>query len=257
YFRFEEYQQDKKYQEKLSKCIESFEDGLSQKYFSIILESVLQGKALREITKVYSGEKQYFLSCFKGKLENLNILDAGAYTGDTVKEIMAEGIRPMAVYCFEANVGNFAGLKEYCAGVSGQVDVHAENLALWDSKTVLGMKFENYNARMDAGSDENKVNTMTIDEYFKDIKLGFVKMDIEGAEKRALMGGLKTIKRDRPILAISIYHSLEDVVDIPEMLLSELPGYSFFVRCHSYTYSEAVLYGIPGELGIRLEQEGI
>ena len=116
------------------------------------------------------------------------------------------------------------------------------------TKTKLGMKFNNYNARIDLDSEEITVETTTIDEYFKNIKIGFIKMDIEGAERRALTGGMHTIKRDRPILAISIYHGLDDIVGIPKMLMNELDNYEFIVRHHSYTYSETVLYGIPKEL---------
>ena len=75
-------------------------------------------------------------------------------------------------------------------------------------------------------------------------------MDIEGAERKALAGGMKTIKRDRPILAISVYHGLEDIVEIPKLLMRELEEYEFIVRHHSYTYSETVLYGVPRELNI-------
>lgn len=105
------------------------------------------------------------------------------------------------------------------------------------------MKFSNYNARVDLNSQETVVETITIDEYFKEISLGFIKMDIEGAERRALQGGMRTIKRDRPILAISIYHSLDDIVEIPKMLMKELDNYKFIVRHHSYTYSSHSAWG--------------
>lgn len=125
-----------------------------------------------------------------------------------------------------------------------------EYYALYDVHTKLGMKFCNYNARIDLDSCECDIETAVIDDYFKDIKVGFIKMDIEGAERKALAGGMRTIKRDRPILAISIYHGLEDVVEIPKMLMRELNNYHFVVRHHSYTYSETVLYGVPAEQGI-------
>lgn len=68
--------------------------------------------------------------------------------------------------------------------------------------------------------------------------------------EEALKGGMKTIKRDRPICAISIYHGLEDIIEIPKMMMQELDDYHFIVRHHSYTYSETILYGVPVEQGI-------
>lgn len=89
---------------------------------------------------------------------------------------------------------------------------------------------------------------ISLDKYFEDKSYNFVKMDIEGAEYPALCGGIETIKRDRPILAISIYHSLEDYYRIPNYLMQELNDYKFYIRHHSLILSETVLYAIPREL---------
>lgn len=82
-------------------------------------------------------------------------------------------------------------------------------------------------------------------------------MDIEGAELHALRGGITTIQRDRPILAISLYHSPHDVVDIPVYLMDELEHYIFMVRHHSFVGSETVLYAIPEEkMSLNKEMKG-
>ena len=73
-------------------------------------------------------------------------------------------------------------------------------------------------------------------------------MDIEGAEMPALRGGLETIKQYRPQLAISIYHSASDFVDIPQFLNNTLKDYTFKLGHYSYSYFETVLYAIPNEL---------
>lgn len=38
----------------------------------------------------------------------------------------------------------------------------------------------------------------TIDEYFKEIHVDLIKMDIEGAEMKALLGGMNVIKEIDP-----------------------------------------------------------
>ena len=78
-------------------------------------------------------------------------------------------------------------------------------------------------------------------------KIDFLKTDIEGAEMSALRGGKNLIVNSRPILAISNYHSLDDIVDIPCYLSELLTNYKFFVKHHSFTIGETVLYGIPRE----------
>ena len=42
--------------------------------------------------------------------------------------------------------------------------------------------------------------------------LRLIKLDIEGAERDALKGGLKSIRQYRPVLAICAYHKQDDLL---------------------------------------------
>ena len=97
---------------------------------------------------------------------------------------------------------------------------------------------------------EIKVNVTTIDKYCfeHNIKPDFIKMDIEGAELSALKGGIETIKKYRPQLAISIYHSDEDFIMIPQYLSKNLINYKFALGHYTPRITETVLYAIPNEL---------
>lgn len=57
-------------------------------------------------------------------------------------------------------------------------------------------------------------------------------------------GAEKTICSQRPKLAISLYHRLEDVIEIPKYLLSLIPDYRFYLRHYTFWDSETVLYAI-------------
>ena len=250
-FKFQEYKNNEKYIKELKILIKKFNDEESLKYLNTILNSIMQGKALNEIAKIYTNEPQYFLKSIRHLLNDINILDAGAYTGDTLREMINLGIQPNNVYCFEADINNFNKLKTFKYELKNINNVHFKNYALWNEKTFIGMCMNNYNARVDSDSKLKNIETAIIDEYFKNISIGFIKMDIEGAERHALAGGIKVIERDRPILAISIYHSLDDIVQIPNMLMKKLNNYNWFIRKHSATYSEAILYGLPKEKAIK------
>ena len=91
------------------------------------------------------------------------------------------------------------------------------------------------------GADEIKV--VTIDGIVKE-KVTFIKMDIEGSELKALHGAEKTIMRDKPKLAISIYHKLEDILDIPAYIHHLVPEYKFYIRHYSLNAAETILYAI-------------
>lgn len=71
-----------------------------------------------------------------------------------------------------------------------------------------------------------------------------IKMDVEGAELESLKGARETILRNRPKLAICIYHKPEDMTEIPLYIKSLVPEYKFFVRHHSNYFAETVLYAI-------------
>lgn len=103
--------------------------------------------------------------------------------------------------------------------------------------------------------DENrykkiKAEVITMDKYCSDnnVKPDFIKMDIEGAEMAALRGGLKTIQEHRPQLAISIYHSNSDFINIPLYLHDNLENYKFRLGHYSPRLFETVLYAVPNEL---------
>lgn len=78
----------------------------------------------------------------------------------------------------------------------------------------------------------------------------FIKMDIEGSEYNALVGAYETIRKNRPQLAICIYHSDEDMVRVFELIDSWDLGYQFYVRHHAQKIAETVMYAIPKCLDI-------
>lgn len=93
-----------------------------------------------------------------------------------------------------------------------------------------------------------EVRTVTIDGFCDErgIRPDFIKMDIEGAEVQAIMGGIKTFTDTRPKFAICIYHKFEHRFEIPLMLANMLPDYDFYVK-KSHPVYETVFFGCPRE----------
>ena len=77
-----------------------------------------------------------------------------------------------------------------------------------------------------------------------DERVAFIKMDIEGSEYNALLGARETIVRNRPILAISIYHRKEDIWVLPSVILEMVPDYKLYFGHYSIAAAETVLYAI-------------
>jgi len=71
------------------------------------------------------------------------------------------------------------------------------------------------------GASGPKISLTTIDKMVAELKLARVdsiKMDIEGAEGKALMGGRETIAKYHPRMAISLEHRWEDARTIPALI---------------------------------------
>lgn len=68
----------------------------------------------------------------------------------------------------------------------------------------------------------------TIDKLVSELKLervDFIKMDIEGAEQKAIFGARETLARYRPRMAICVYHLPDDPVTIPKLVQQAVPAY--------------------------------
>jgi FkbM family methyltransferase len=176
------------------------------------------------------------------------IVDCGAFDGDTVKQVIDRvGDNFAAVHAIEADPMSLEKLRNYLGelslGLREKIHVHACAVCL----ERMMLRFEitgSVDSKIcEQGGDE--VNGIPIDELFADRAITMIKMDIEGAEYDALLGGRKTIERDRPILAICVYHTQNDIWRIPLLIHDMLPQHKFFLRAYEGDGFQTVLYAVP------------
>jgi hypothetical protein len=74
------------------------------------------------------------------------------------------------------------------------------------------------------------IKVTSIDNFAKDMDIGLIKLDIEGAESEVIEGALETIKKHKPLLIISIYHTPKDFFEIKPILENLNLGYKFMIR---------------------------
>ncbi|MDR1640513.1 MAG: FkbM family methyltransferase [Clostridiales bacterium] len=72
----------------------------------------------------------------------------------------------------------------------------------------------------------------------------FIKLDIEGAESKAIEGMKHIIRDYKPKLAICVYHKPHDVWSIPLEVKEIRNDYSFYLRHYSMLACETVLYAV-------------
>ena len=212
---------------------------------------VEKGKNLRAYNE-YSTDfffgKQYFdlpivdwMSCSNNEI----FIDCGAFDGWSIKGFIEFcGGKYDKIYSFEPipsqyentliNI-NEAGIKR----------VELIQKGVWNCKGVSNFVSNGGGSRID-NEGTIPVELVSIDEVIpENEKVTFIKMDIEGAESQALQGAVNTIRRCKPKLAICIYHKPMDIIEIPILIKSILPEYKFYIRHHSPTRDETVLYALP------------
>ena len=97
--------------------------------------------------------------------------------------------------------------------------------------------------------DSNAISgrSVRLDDYVKEhnLKVGLIKTDVEGFEQQLLEGAINTIKEQKPILLISIYHKYHDFYKIKPWLESLNLGYkfNFFKGIDGHPCGETLLIG--------------
>ena len=191
--------------------------------------------------------RQYFdldvVKCNKNEV----MVDLGAYTGDTVIDyIESYGVdNYKKMYCYEMLFENYAVLVDATIVYK---NVIRKNLAVSDKHEIVYIRKNSISnsAGTIGDSGDIKVEAVTLDEDIKE-KITLLKMDIEGAEKKALIGAKNHIKNDRPKLIISVYHNHEDLYEIPNMINSMDKNYKYYLRYYGTLIfpTEILLIAIP------------
>lgn len=193
---------------------------------------------------------QYFPEDIVHLSEEEVFVDCGAFTGDTILSFLnACHHKYKKIVAFEPDPSAAEQLKAH----------HFQNCThlpcgVWDKKeTLLFHANGQGNSTLEKGLftpettegwKEFSIQLERIDDLPVCADMTFLKMDLEGAEQKALKGAEQTIRKNKPKLAICIYHTEQDMVEIPLWILSLNMGYKLYVRHHSDTSSETVLYAL-------------
>jgi FkbM family methyltransferase len=95
--------------------------------------------------------------------------------------------------------------------------------------------------------DDLSAVTVALDDLVADRRLphvDFLKLDIEGAEPAALRGASATLTRCRPRLAIAVYHDIDHLWQLAQLIDGLDLGYRFSLGHFTMHDEETVLYGV-------------
>ena len=190
--------------------------------------------------------RQYFdLKCLPHEQGREIFVDAGSFDGMTSVYFKQWCQGDAFAYVFEPDrtcrQKCIENLEKY------QVSYEFFQKGVWSGETKLRFNYlgnGNNSGRIEEQGDEI-IEAVSLDSILSDKKITFIKMDIEGAEYQALLGAERIIRKHQPKLAVSIYHRLEDILQIPEIILKFCPQYRLYLRHYSVKKYETVLYALP------------
>lgn len=171
-------------------------------------------------------------------------IDGGGYTGDTIEEFIkwTKG-NYQRVYSFEPQKDKNQIIRD-SLWKWGEGKVRLYEYGLWSCRTSLS--FQNgdnmYSGKIvDQEKEGCVIETVALDELI-DERVTFLKMDIEGAEAEAIKGAKNIIQKDKPKLAICIYHKPNDLWEIPLMIHELVPEYKMYIRHMGIRCYGTILY---------------
>jgi len=178
------------------------------------------------------------------------VIDAGGCWGDTALYFAHEVGEYGKVFTFEFVPSNLEVMhKNLHLNPALMSRIELLQRPLWDdSNRVLFCHDHGPGSQVsNQGLSESdfKKSTLSIDDFVREHKVprvDLIKMDIEGAELPAIRGAVETLRKYRPRLAISVYHSLKDFVYIPEFLVSLGLNYRFYLDHFSIHREETILF---------------
>lgn len=184
----------------------------------------------------------FYYDCFMPELKRLeeyrnkHIIDAGGSFGDSA--LVLSEYTDKQVHVFEPTEQMYNLATKTLEYNDLESSIVLNKTALGDVEESLEIKIEKdfstfcFNSGANQDVNTELVNVETLDGYVERnaLEVGVIKVDVEGFEEKLLDGAVHTIKKYKPALIISIYHSAEQFFWIKQKIESLNLGYTFKIR---------------------------
>lgn len=181
-------------------------------------------------------EEQYFEDFMNYSDEVF--VDAGAFDGETTKLFCNRFPDYRRGYLFEPIADSITKAR---ANLASFRDIQFINKGVSDSARSLCFSSTLGSANAVAEDGDSYIDVVTIDQQIAD-RVTFIKMDLEGWERKALIGARHKITTEKPKLAIAVYHAIEDFREIFKYVKSLRPEYKVYLRHYTEGWSETIMY---------------
>ena len=181
--------------------------------------------------------------------EQEHLVDCGAFDGDSllflINKVQAKFSGATA---FEPDPKNFKALRD---NIAAQPPAIRQKIKLINAAVGAKRGVVHFSVSGTAGSavkDDGalSMDCLALDDEFRNVHLiSYIKMDLEGYELEALAGASKLMASHPPILAVTTYHKVEHLWQIPLLIHQHQPGYRLYLRHYAEDCWETVCYAVP------------
>lgn len=166
------------------------------------------------------------------------VVDCGAHVGVFTKYALQHGAA--RVVAVEPDPANIVCLESNLAQEIAEGRVIVVKGGVWNKETRLPLFLKDQNSlapsfviKHRGAAELEGTPVFPLDgivDQLNLVRVDFIKMDIEGAEREALAGARTTTAKFKPRMAISAYHLLDDPTAIPAIALEAQPAYQIHAK---------------------------
>lgn len=220
------------------------EDKLSQQSMSAYLQAKIFNNFIGLSETYFAHEQTMGGGAYFNNLlsfgESEIMVDCGAFNGDTAIMFAQKYPNYKKIYAYEPDPIMFNSLTKN----THDLKITLFNKGVFSKKCTLSLDIQSNGCSSFDHRGQTQVEVEAIDNLLsiETNPITFIKMDIEGSELEALKGSSAIIQKDKPKLAICVYHKANDLFAIPEFIKSLRSDYKFYLRNHQMIPEDTVLY---------------
>jgi FkbM family methyltransferase len=193
---------------------------------------------------------EYFPSDVYTIREDEVLVDGGAFDGDTIRRFLAlRGDAFAEIHAFEPDPASHVRLQSWLGTlpvrVASRVKTYA--LALSDTPGLLSFAADGSVRSTVSDAGDLTLPAARLDDVLAETNPTLIKLDLEGAEPRALAGMSATLRRTRPVLAVCVYHAQAHLWSLADVIAAQVEDYTFALRAHAEACWDTTLYAVPKE----------
>ena len=216
------------HKKELERARDLLADERSKEIFDCMIDYKLTGK-ISFLRSAVSSKSEVFKDILKVD-KCRNYVDAGAYTGDTIRELYSLGAHPDTITAFEPDPKSFKKLAKYAEEDRKVIPINA---GVWSEDTELLFNVEG-NRNSGVSEKGRSVRMVALDSIESAHGADYIKFDVEGSERNALLGTRGIIRESSPSLMVALYHRSGDIYDLVQLVHDIDPGYKLYIRRFEY-----------------------